>query len=563
MTGRKGPYLMMPRELSVASEHSLCARSWTNSVFFVFLMGCVSLTAETRVCGSDQVVVVCPPEFTNSLSPWVRLRKAQGFEVVVVRPVADAGETKKLVRQAFSNLKRSNSSIPDHSPVGDSIAKRSAESSRFLFLLGDTPPIGAVCDLTRQVPTFYQPADVTAKWGSTPTLPSDFPYSDLDNDGNPDVATGRLPVDSGSQFDAWFARLIARESSSDFPDWRAEVQLVGGVGGFGYLADRTIESVARTIVTGVLPGEVRTHVLYASPGHRFYPANQSFTDAVLEQFSQGCRFWVYAGHGQVTELDRVPASRDGVPVLDRRSTTELSCRPSQSPIALLLACYTGALDAREDSIAEHLLMTQGGPIAVIAGSRITMPYGNATLAVSMIRAIYEDRPERLGRAWLATQRTLLEDGIPESPLRVMIDGLAGLLSPAGSTLAEEREEHVWLYGLLGDPTQVMRHAEEINVDAPPGIELQTPVPLTVTSPLSGEISIRVDRPLGAEFPGDPNETLVLSEKRQVVAGEVISMELNLESEVQGPLIIRAVMRENGRFALGAARTIVRVQSSRP
>ena len=207
-------------------------------------------------------------------------------------------------------------------------------------------------------------------------------------------------------------------------------------------------------------------------------------------------------------------------------------------------------------------MTQG-PIAVIAGSRITMPYGNATLAVSMIRAIYEDRPERLGRAWLATQRTLLEDGIPESPLRVMIDGLAGLLSPAGSTLAEERKEHVWLYGLLGDPTQVMRHAEEINVDAPPGIELQTPVPLTVTSPLSGEISIRVDRPLGAEFPGDPNETLVLSEKRQVVAGEVISMELNLESEVQGPLIIRAVMQENGRFALGAARTIVRVQSSRP
>ncbi len=563
MTGRKGPYLMMPRELSVASEHSLCVRPWANSVFFVFLLGCVSLTAGTRVWGSDQVVVVCPAEFTNSLDSWVRLRKAQGFEVVVMRPVADAGETRKLVRQAFSNLQRSNSSLPDHLPVGDSSAKRSADSSRFLFLLGDTPSIGAVCDLTRQVPTFYQPAGVTAKWGSTPTLPTDFPYSDFDNDGNPDVATGRLPVDSRSQFDAWFARLIARESSSDVPDWRAEVQLVGGVGGFGFLADRTIESVARTIVTGVLPGEVRTRVLYASPGHRFYPSNQSFTDAVLEQFSQGCRFWVYAGHGQVTELDRVPSNRDGVPVLDRRSTTELSCRPSQSPIALLLACYTGALDAREDSIAEHLLMTQGGPIAVIAGSRITMPYGNATLAVSMIRAIYEDRPKRLGSAWLATQRTLLEDGIPESPLRVMIDGLAGLLSPAGSTLAEERKEHVWLYGLLGDPTQVMRHAEEIKVDAPPGVELHSPVPLTVTSPLSGEISIRVDRPLGADFPGDPNETLVLSEKRQVVAGEVISMVLNLESEVQGPLIIRAVMQENGRFALGAARTIVRVQSSRP
>ncbi|MEC8474655.1 MAG: hypothetical protein VXZ38_08400 [Planctomycetota bacterium] len=154
MTGRKGPYLMMPRKLSVASEHSLCVRSWTNSVFFIFLMGCVSLTVGTRVCGSDQVVVVCPPEFTNSLNSWVKLRKAQGFEVVVVRPVADAGETKKLVRQAFSNLQGSNSSIPNHSPVGDISAKRPADSSRFFLLLGDTPPLGAVCDLTRNVPTF-------------------------------------------------------------------------------------------------------------------------------------------------------------------------------------------------------------------------------------------------------------------------------------------------------------------------------------------------------------------------------------------------------------------------
>ncbi len=68
--------------------------------------------------------------------------------------------------------------------------------------------------------------------------------------------------------------------------WRGNVQLVGGIGGFGVVADAAIESVTRNIVTNVLPVETRTHVCYASPGHMFCPQAESFTDAVLNQYQQ-------------------------------------------------------------------------------------------------------------------------------------------------------------------------------------------------------------------------------------------------------------------------------------
>ena len=58
---------------------------------------------------------------------------------------------------------------------------------------------------------------------------------------------------------------------------------MAGLGGFGKLADAAIESVTRSIVTGMLPTDTRTHIYYASPGHPFCPDEQSFTDAILEK----------------------------------------------------------------------------------------------------------------------------------------------------------------------------------------------------------------------------------------------------------------------------------------
>ena len=528
---------------------------------------------------SSELVVVCAESFRGVVSDWVKRRRLQGMSVEVISPEIDAESTKESVKAAFLRLEKAEVDAEGEQPQRLIRAKHVPDRvlRRYLFLVGDTPVIGTKCDLSLQVPTFYVASKVTQKWGSTPTLPTDFLYSDLDGDSEPEVAVGRLPVDLASQFESWSERLREREESEDFGSWRTQVQLVGGVGGFGFVADRAIETVARTVVTGVLPTAVRTHVLYGSPGHRFYPPTDTFTEAVVSQFSQGCRFWVYAGHGQVTALDRVPQGRDGIPVLDRASVLQLRCEAERAPIALLLACYTAATDAAEDSLAESLLFASGGPVAVIGGSRVTMPYGNAALAVGLIHAIYVEQHDCLGDQWLSAQRSLLRSLQPPNvsaegdrsggqteeevevgqSARVMIDGLASLLSPPGFSLLEERTEHVQLYGLLGDPTQRMNQPEKVTINVPAGIDAGQAVIPVVQSPISGTLVLRIDRPLGASFAGDPNDTLVGSCEMNLLAGQATECAVELRPEVTGPIVLRATVSKKGSMAIGSAKTIIR------
>jgi len=571
-------------------------------------MVCLFSGALPNVAWSQHVVVVCPELFREAVAKWVTHRSAQGMTVSVIPPTKLAAETRAAIRAEFrsldsddskdtrqtgvlsANADRSvHSSISNHSSVvasrkqnlrnqvdGDaSVSNESTreeakklegsegtsqwhDSRRYLLIVGDTPAIGTECDCSAQVPTFYVDSAVTEKWGSTPTIASDFPYADLDNDGVPEVAVGRLPVDRPAQFNAWMTRLLSREIGGDGYEWCSQVQLVGGVGGFGFLADRAIESVARTIVTGVLPNEVQTRVLYGSPGHRFFPKDETFTDAVLRDFSEGCRFWVYAGHGQVTELDRVPQTRDGVPVLDRKSVLRLNCPSDRAPIALLLACYTGAMDASEDSIAEALLFREGGAIAAIAGTRVTMPYGNAAFAVGLIQSIYQERGSRLGDSWLSAQRAMTNEvATPDQSARVLIDGLAAMLTPAGFSLAQERAEHLLLYHLLGDPTMLLNHAEQLEIEVATGFEPNEPIEFSITSPVSGIVSVRVDRPLGAIFEGNPNDTLLVEQEYVIEAGQQVDLEIQHDVGFTGPVVLRGRVASGGRFAVGAAKTIIR------
>ena len=84
-------------------------------------------------------------------------------------------------------------------------------------------------------------------------MASDMPFGDFDQDKIPDAAVGRLPVQRAVELDQFIDRIIAYERSDDFGSWRGQVQLVGGIGGFGMMADAAIESVTRTVVTSVLP----------------------------------------------------------------------------------------------------------------------------------------------------------------------------------------------------------------------------------------------------------------------------------------------------------------------
>lgn len=504
------------------------------------LIGRVACCALLLAAGSASqlwaadVLVVCPEQFRESLRPWVDHRQSEGLTVELI----DSAESARALQRA--------------------ICAAADSRTRYVVLVGDSPVIGLPCNSTRQVPVHYAAAKVTVAWGSPPTLATDLPFGDFDGDQFPDAVVGRLPVDRPAQLSELIVRIIAQEQSEDFGRWRGQVQLTGGVGGFGLLADAAIESVTRTVVTSVLPVETSTSVIYASPGHRFFPTDRSFTDAVLARYQLGARFWVYAGHGQITALDRVPGPNGSQPVLDQQSVKLLQRPSGGSPIAVMLACYTGAIDASEDSLAEEMLFCQGGPIAVFAGSRVTMPYGNATAAVGLIHGVFEQRLPRLGDAWLSTLHEMHRESDPDqTSSRVMIDTLASVVSPSGTSLVSERREHMLLYNLIGDPTLKLRHPEMAKLDAEPGYDAGQPIRLSLISPIDGELTLSLDRPLGAVAEGDPNATTVGSHVSTVTAGQVTQPQVSLPEDVTGPILVRAIISGKGSWATAAARTIIR------
>ncbi len=513
----------------------------------------ILLQAFSATAFAADVVVVCPQQWSGQLTDWKEHRLVQGIDCVVIPPHRTANETRAAVQKVVS------------------------EDTRYVMLVGDAPAIGASADLTCQVPIHYRPTSVTAAWNSTRTLSTDLPYGDLDGDGKADLSVGRLPVDNTDQVRDALKKIIDHENCDDFGGWRNRVSLIGGVGGFGPLIDTTIESVTRSIVTGVLPGHAKTHVRFGSPGHAFYPKNRSFTQAVLDDYASGARFWVYAGHGQVTELDRVPQTEAGLPVLDGDTVKQLAGREGCYCIALMLACYTGAIDAHEDSIAEKMWLAGSGPVAVIAGSRVTMPYGNTSAAVGLIDAVYQQKKSRLGDAWLSSIEAMQRESSHEdqldiakqssgSTIQTLIDALAMLVSPAGSDLKEERHEHAHLYNLIGDPTLALSHPEMITVAVKPGFDRAVPIELDFKSPIDGMMTITIDCPLGSKPVAteenqlqnpDPNELTIASQKMDVIAGKQFHSAMMLPADFVGPVVLRVHVAGQGCWATGTAKTIVR------
>lgn len=500
----------------------------TTRRLLIFAMGCL-IGCITQLSQAAEVIVVCPRQFRSALEPWQQLRQAEGLSVTVCDSEPDGQQLCASIRQ-----------LADH-------------TTRFVVLVGDAPTIGTPCNPARQVPTNYIASTVTASWGSTPTLPTDLHYGDFDGDGHPEAAVGRLPVDTPQQLRRLVRRIQAYESSVDFGAWRGEVQLTGGIGGFGWLADTAIEAVTRTIVTTVLPAETRTKVAYASPGHRFFPRDRDFTAAVLDRYQRGARFWVYAGHGWVDELDRVPADVTGVPVLDKQSVQQLRRSPSGAPIALLLACYTGAIDAKDDSLAEHMLLADGGPVAVLAGSRVTMPYGNATAAVGLIDGVYHRQLPRIGDAWLSALAQMDDaDGGPAQPTaRAVIDSLAAVFSGSAAQLDAERREHMQLYNLIGDPTLRLHQPQPLSLTTARVQRIGEPVQVTVRSPIGGRLNLSLDCPLGCADADDPNETLLASVDLDVIQDREVAQIIELPSDVTGTIIVRALVAGKQTWATAA------------
>jgi hypothetical protein len=375
-------------------------------------------------------LVVCPDEFRTSLKEWVDYRQSQGHRIAILRAPSTSGELQSTVRRTAKSGKL-----------------------KYLVLVGDVAVTGesSLAGSLPQVPTNYLSANVNLRWGSTPTIATDIPFADLDGNGSPDLAVGRIPADTPDELRRALRKAIDYERNGDAGHWQRRLDIVSGVGGFGAVADTLIEAAGRQVFQQAVPtGYDMRHTSAKTANDK----TNSFPETACNHLNEGSLAWIYLGHGLPTELDRVPTSSGHLPIMSVDDVAKLRCHQCR-PLAVLVACYTGAFDARQECLAEEMALADKGPVAVIAATRVTMPYGNSVIGYELLRACFHDRPASLGEALrLAQCRTLtVNDG---DKFRPSLDSLAQGLSPPPVDLSAERREHVLMYHLFGDPLLQLR-----------------------------------------------------------------------------------------------------------
>jgi hypothetical protein len=421
-------------------------------------------------------VAVCPRALRSALEPWLKYRTAQGHKIDVIPAGASAKEITDRIRQVATKAAQNGGKL------------------KAVVLVGDVPSLVASTNVN-SVPSHRITTKVITKYGGDKFFSSDNGFSDLDGDNVPDLAVGRMTADSPAELGTVIEKIVAYESNPDFGLWRRKVNLIAGVGGFGVLIDGVIESTTKMFLTSGIPAEFRTTMTQASWTSPYCPPPPRFSSTSIGRMNEGCLFWVYIGHGNRRSLDWLRVPGRVYPILTADDVPQIKCERGP-PVALFFSCFTGAFDAREDCLAEELLRRKSGPVAVIAGSNVTMPYANAILASGMLTGFFEKRHKTIGEALLFAKQQLASNSLP-GERRQMLDTLALLMTGSKHDLADERTEHVQLFNLIGDPLLRIRHPKTLKVKAPATAIAGAGLSIAVECPFPGdatvELNVRRDR----------------------------------------------------------------------
>jgi len=380
------------------------------------------------LASAPDVLVLAPESMHPALKDWRASREARGLAVEVRVPGEDPAATVREVHRG------------------------SEGKLRYVLLLGDVDDVA--CG--------YRDGKAIAPFEEDPRIATDHACADLDGDALPDLAVGRVPADSRADAEALLGRVLAYEASRDFGPWRRRLNVVAGLAGFGPLADAALEATARGLLVRHVPESASLSVTWANPESPFCPDFRSLQKTVVGRFTEGALVVTYLGHGSAHALDRMRVGGTAYPILEREAASRLRALHG-APIAVIVACSTGQFDGGVDCLAEDALHAPGGPVAVVASSRVSMPYANGVFAKEMLQALFSLAPKTLGD-WVGAARRRVADPGPGDADRLSIENAAALLyQPDAAKRALERTEHLFLYNLLGDPTMLLPLPAEAKV----------------------------------------------------------------------------------------------------
>ncbi|MDR0871450.1 MAG: C25 family cysteine peptidase [Planctomycetaceae bacterium] len=511
------------------------------------------------VLSAQNVAVIVPESLQNALMTWVKYRTAQGYTVHVI-------------------------------PSGKSFNRDSLPPNlSAVFLAGSS----------RLIPSPRFGSILIQHFSEENHFASDDWYADRNNDGVPDCPVGRFPVDTPEELSLLIQKTIRYETQIQPGPWCRRIQAVAGIGNFSPVIDNVIESAVRYILTQTVPNSWDIALLHAHWQSPFCPAPLDFQTELTATLNRGTLFWCYMGHGNHRQLDPLTIPDGRLPTIDAEHLPVLCCRDTM-PIMLLLCCYGGTLDAATRSLAEEFVLQKEGPVAAVAASRTTMPYGMSIFGLELLHTLFEKQEQGLTLGQLvwetkykvlfpkkdgqALRRPTTEAEVKKTnrrPVREMLDTLAKSFDPFPDKLAQQRAEQTAMFNLFGDPLLKLPIPKQIQLTAPARTKAGTTVSLTGTVPDGGIKAVHIElvpavgrislqSPRRKEYRQDAetqkqdneeyrrsNEQAVFSHEVPVSAG-TFTAEIPVPENVFGDYVFRAFGSTEQNFAMGSVGITVRL-----
>ncbi|HSS20331.1 MAG TPA: C25 family cysteine peptidase [Pyrinomonadaceae bacterium] len=315
-----------------------------------------SWAAETA--GADYLLITTG-DLQGSVEPLRQLRAAQGLVVKVVD-----------VEDLYDEF-----TFGEHSPqaIRDFLAKATTDWTRkphYVMFAGDAsydPKNYLGQGMNDLVPTKLIDTTLTE-------AASDDWLADFNNDGIADLALGRLPVRTAADLDLVVGKLLAYEAAT--PDPARGALLVSDTG----------FEAANTTVHTLLPSGLPVVTINRSAADDATVHNQ-----IISGLNQGPLVTNYIGHGSNGVWTGASLlSLDDAPTLTNNSRLS---------VFTMMTCYNGYFqNAFNDSLAEALLKSQGGAVAVWASTTLTDPSGQNAIDQEFYRLLFGAQPATLGDA---------------------------------------------------------------------------------------------------------------------------------------------------------------------
>lgn len=363
--------------------------------------------------GDRQLLIVTTEALHEVAQEYATYRQGQGYLVTVVtteQALEDAGGGASLADAVQSwTLDWADTALQD--------AADPAALQLYLLLIGDA--LEGSADDPTYIPVVPGEGDFVG----------DFAYGDLDGDGAPEVAIGRLPMRFPEEVRAYLERVQEYENQRSPGPWNKRLSACAGEGGFGPDIDYLLEYAATRIFES-LSYDIDITMTYAAASSPYYLPPSLWDDDYVERYNAGAVLQPYIGH-----------------TLGWSNTAALET-PARRGFVAYLACSNGTFQSSSTpgGLADEMLMHPAGPMNSLAATDWSHPYGNAVLALELSVAIINDRAPTYGLAlaW-AKQQMLYSDSLLRAELDVAAD--AFLDEPAEHLI----RTHIVMYNLLGDP----------------------------------------------------------------------------------------------------------------